>query len=100
MSRNSFMNLHELPDEAPIDALVSVRVWRDSSHVPAVRISYSILPMSAPVGHTPMQFPQYTHAELVSGISNSVAMCAWNPRPATLMANVFCASTPHASTHL
>src|SRR5256884_240184 len=61
--------------------MVSVRVWRDSSHVPAARISYSILPMSAPVGHTPMQFPQYTHAELVSGISNSVAMSSEKQRP-------------------
>ena len=30
----------------------------------------------------------------------SVEMRASNPRPATAIANVFCASTPHASTHL
>ena len=30
----------------------------------------------------------------------SVEIRASNPRPATAIANVFCASTPHASTHL
>src|SRR5690242_7870051 len=80
--------------------IVSVRVCRDSFQVPATRMSYSVFAISAPVGQTPMQFPQYTHADSVSGISNSVAMCEWNPRPATPIANVFCASTPHASTHL
>src|SRR5690348_18206585 len=63
--------------------IVSVRVCFDSPQVPAARMSYSIFPINAPVGQTPMQFPQYTHADSVSGISNSVAMCAWNPRPAT-----------------
>src|SRR5690348_18338179 len=80
--------------------IVSVCVCFDSFQVPAARMSYSLLAINAPVGQTPMQFPQYTQADSVSGISNSVAMCAWNPRPATPMANVFCASTPHASTHL
>jgi len=36
----------------------------------------------------------------VSGTANSVEMCAEKPRPATPIANVFCASTPQASTHL
>ena len=38
--------------------IVSVRVWRSSSHVPAARISCSDVNMSAPVGHTWMQLPQ------------------------------------------
>ena len=79
---------------------VSVTVCRDSSHVPAARMSCSLLNISAPVGHTPMQLPQYTQAESGSPTSNSVEMCASNPRPATPIAKVFCASTPHASTHL
>src|SRR5206468_8521799 len=80
--------------------IVSVTVCFDSSHVPACRMSCSDLNISAPVGQTPMQFPQYTHAESVSGRSDSVEMCASNPRPATAIANVFWASLPHASTHL
>ncbi len=47
-----------------------------------------------------MQLPQYTQAESGSGVSNSVAMRALNPRPATAIANVCCASVPQASTHL
>ena len=47
-----------------------------------------------------MQLPQYTHADSSSGTAYSVEMRASNPRPATAIANVFCASTPHASTHL
>jgi hypothetical protein len=47
-----------------------------------------------------MQLPQYTQAESGSCTSNSVEIRASNPRPATAMANVFCASTPQASTHL
>ncbi len=80
--------------------IVSVTCWRDSSQVPASRISCSLRNMSAPVGHTPMQLPQYTQAESVSVTSNSVEIRASKPRPATAIANVFCASTPHASTHL
>ena len=38
--------------------IVSVCVWADSSQVPASRMSYSDLNISAPVGHTPMQLPQ------------------------------------------
>src|ERR1051326_8607185 len=80
--------------------MVVVCSCRDSFHVPACRMSYSLLNISAPVGHTPMQLPQYTHADSGSGTSNSVAMVAEKPRPATAIAKVFCASTPHASTHL
>src|SRR5690242_8600173 len=68
---------------------VRVTVCRASSQVPACRWSYSDLNISAPVGHTAMQLPQYTHAELGSGVANSVAMRASKPRPATAMANVF-----------
>jgi len=42
--------------------------------------------MSAPVGQTPMQLPQYTQAESGRPTSNSVEMRASNPRPATAMA--------------
>src|SRR5438093_10775779 len=38
--------------------MVSVFFWFDSSQVPAWRMSYSVLNISAPVGQTPMQFPQ------------------------------------------
>ena len=56
--------------------------------------------MSAPVGQTSMQLPQYTQAESGSGTSYSVEMWASKPRPATAMANVFCHCSPQASTHL
>ena len=71
-----------------------------SSQVPARRMSYSLAGISAPVGHTPMQFPQYTHAEPGRVTSYSVEMRASKPRPATAIAKVFCASSPQASTHL
>ena len=61
--------------------MVSVRVWRSSSHVPAARRSNSLLKVSAPVGHTAMQLPQYTQAESVSGTACSVEMRASKPRP-------------------
>src|SRR6267142_2669707 len=80
--------------------IVVVTVCRDSSHSPDCRSLYSLAGMSAPVGQTPMQLPQYTHAESGSGLLDSVEIRASNPRPATAMANVFCASTPQASTHL
>src|ERR1051326_303681 len=80
--------------------IVVVCSWRDSSHVPVWRISYSLLNISAPVGQTPMQLPQYTQADSGSGTWNSVAIEAEKPRPETAMAKVFCASTPQASTHL
>ncbi len=38
--------------------IVSVLVCRDSSQVPAWRISYSLRNIKAPVGQTPMQLPQ------------------------------------------
>ena len=38
--------------------MVSVVRCRASSQVPALRMSCSLLNMSAPVGHTPMQLPQ------------------------------------------
>ena len=38
--------------------IVSVTVCCDGSHVPAARMSYSGLAISAPVGQTPMQLPQ------------------------------------------
>src|SRR5690242_9183277 len=82
------------------EQMVVVTVCLDSSHSPAWRSLYSLAGMSAPVGHTPMQLPQYTHAESGSVTSNSVEIRASNPRPATAIANVFCASSPHASTHL
>ena len=63
-------------------------------------MSCSLLNISAPVGHTPMQLPQYTHALSSSGTAYSVEIRASNPRPATAIANVYCASVPHASTHL
>ena len=47
-----------------------------------------------------MQLPQYTQAESGSVTSYSVEMRASKPRPATAIANVFCASSPQASTHL
>jgi hypothetical protein len=80
--------------------IVWVTAWAASSHVPAARMSCSDLNMSAPVGQTPMQLPQYTHAESGRGVSHSVEIRASKPRPATAIANVFCASSPHASTHL
>src|SRR5262247_489228 len=53
--------------------MVSVCVCAASFQVPAWRISYSLRNISAPVGQTPIQLPQYTHAESVSGTANSVA---------------------------
>ena len=47
-----------------------------------------------------MQLPQYTHAESGSGLAYSVEMRASKPRPATVMAKVFCHWSPQASTHL
>ena len=79
---------------------VLVTVSSSGCHSPASRRSCSTTDFSAPVGHTPMQLPQYTHAESGSGTANSVEIVASNPRPATAMAKVFCASVPHASTHL
>jgi hypothetical protein len=69
--------------------MVSVLVCLDASHVPAWRISYSLENMSAPVGHTPMQLPQYTQADSGNGTAYSVEMRASKPLPATAMANVF-----------
>src|SRR4029077_17336126 len=71
---------------------VAVTLWRDSSQVPAARMSCSLLNISAPVGHTPMQLPQYTHADSGCSTVNSVEMWESNPRPATPIAKVFCAS--------
>ena len=80
--------------------MVSVTVWADSSQVPATRMSNSDVNIRAPVGHTPMQLPQYTHAESGRPTFHSVEIRASKPRPATAIAKVFCASTPQASTHL
>ena len=80
--------------------MVVVTVCFDSSHSPACRRLYSLANMSAPVGQTPMQLPQYTQAESGRPTSNSVEMRASNPRPATAIAKVFWATSPHASTHL
>src|SRR5436190_16097079 len=80
--------------------IVSTVVCSSSFQVPAARSSYSRLAIRAPVGHTAMQLPQYTHADSGSGTANSVEMRASNPRPATAIANVFWAWSPHASTHL
>ncbi len=63
-------------------------------------MSNSDLNIRAPVGQTPMQLPQYTQAESGRGASHSVEIRASKPRPATAIAKVFWASSPHASTHL
>uniref|UniRef100_A0A6J7Q5X8 Unannotated protein n=1 Tax=freshwater metagenome TaxID=449393 RepID=A0A6J7Q5X8_9ZZZZ len=78
---------------------VVVSLWRDTSHVPSARMSNSVDGIKAPVGHTAMQFPQYTQAESGRAASNSTAMRASNPRPATEMAKVFWNCSPQASTH-
>src|SRR5258707_12379027 len=80
--------------------IVVVTVCRDSSHSPDCRSLYSLAGMSAPVGQTPMQLPQYTHAESGITTSYSVDMLASNPRPAIAIANVFVASSPQPSHHL
>src|SRR5918995_1918186 len=80
--------------------IVLVTVCASSSQVSAARMSCSDLNIRAPVGQTPMQFPQYTQADSSNGTANSVEILASKPRPATAIANVFWASTPHASTHL
>src|SRR5688572_1015225 len=82
------------------EQMVVTTSWRSGSHIPAWRSSYSERNISASVGQTAMQFPQYTHADWGRGTSNSVDMRASKPRPATEMAKVFCASGPHAWTHL
>ena len=51
---------------------VDVTVWTEGSHVPASRMSYSGFAINAPVGQTPMQLPQYTHADSGSGTFCSV----------------------------
>src|SRR6266576_4795558 len=71
-----------------------------ASHVPSTLLSYSAFDISAPVGHTAMQLPQYTHADSGSSTANSVEIRASNPRPATVRAKVFWKSFPQASTHL
>ena len=63
-------------------------------------MSCSLVNISAPVGHTAMQLPQYTQAESGSVTSNSVVMWVSKPRPPMAMANVFCHWSPQASTHL
>src|SRR3954469_19067170 len=68
---------------------VDTTVSPPGSHVPATRLSYSAFDINAPVGHTAMQLPQYTHADSGSVTSSSVEMCAPKPRPATAIANVF-----------
>src|SRR5947209_17883554 len=70
------------------------------SQVPATRLSYSAFDISAPVGQTAMQLPQYTHADSGSSTSSSVEMWESKPRPATAIANVFWWSSPQAETHL
>ncbi len=78
---------------------VRVTVWASGSQAPAARSSCSDRNMRAPVGHTAMQLPQKTQAESVRGRSCSTAIVASNPRPATVMAYVCWAASPHASTH-
>src|SRR4029078_4016971 len=56
--------------------IVVVTLCSSSFHVPASRMSYSLLNMSAPVGQTAMQLPQYTHAESRSGLANAVGVRA------------------------
>src|SRR6266550_6349461 len=67
---------------------VETTVSLSASHVPAWRFSYSATDISAPVGQTAMQLPQYTHADSGRVTSSSVEMCAPKPRPATAIANV------------
>src|SRR6476660_4753381 len=80
--------------------IVSTTVCWVSSHVPSRRRSCSDVNISAPVGQTPMQLPQYTQADASSGTAYSVEIRASKPRPVTAIANVCWASVPHASTHL
>ena len=79
---------------------MSACVWRVLVPLAASRSSCSEANISAPVGQTAMQLPQYTHAESGSGLAYSVEMRASKPRPATVMAKVFCHWSPQASTHL
>src|SRR5436305_9129781 len=77
------VSVHPTPQYGQI---VSVTVCFDSSHFPLSRRSCSLLNISAPVGQTPTQLPQNTHAESGSEVSCSVEMRASNPRPATPIA--------------
>ncbi len=52
--------------------IVFVTACCSSSQVPAARMSCSLLNISAPVGQTPMQLPQYTQALASSGTAYSV----------------------------
>ena len=69
--------------------IVSVLFCSSSFQLPSARMSNSRLAISAPVGHTAMQLPQYTHAESGRETASSVEIRASNPRPATAIANVF-----------
>src|SRR5260370_182777 len=60
---------------------VSVCDCRDSSHLPAWRMSNSLLNISAPVGHPPMHLPQYTHADSGTRPSTPLATCAIKRQP-------------------
>jgi hypothetical protein len=62
-------------------------------------MSYSLLNISAPVGQTWMQLPQYTHADSGSGRSCSVDTRESKPRPAISITKLFCHCSPQASTH-
>src|ERR1700756_630512 len=79
---------------------VSTSVCSSSRQSPASLRSNSLFAISAPVGQTATQLPQYTHADSGRGTSSSVEMWEPKPRPATVIANVFCQSEPQASTHL
>src|SRR3954464_15939002 len=68
---------------------VVVAFWRDSSHVTSAGLSYSRLKLSAPVGQTSTQLPQYTHALSRSGFELSVEIRASNPRPAPVAGNEY-----------
>jgi hypothetical protein len=59
------------------------------SSLVVVIVSYSRgAPRASALGQTPIQLPQYTQAESVSGTANSVEIRASKPRPATAMAKV------------
>jgi hypothetical protein len=59
------------------------------SSLVVVIVSYSRgAPHASAQGQPPIQLPQYTQAESVSGTVNAVEIRALKPRPATAMAKV------------
>ena len=58
----------------------------------------SALGLSAPVGHTPMHWPQNTHGDSVIGIWKLVETRVSKPRSASVSAKVYCASSAQTCT--